>query len=458
MSISPPWTWTAAALQAGYASGEVTPDTALRACLDRLAQVNPRINAVIAIDEGGAGEAAAASTARWRDGAALGPMDGVPITVKDNLFVGGLPAGWGSRLFAGHVASRDDIPVARLRAAGAVIIGKTNTPELALAGYTDNAVHGATGNPWAPDLSPGGSSGGAVAAVAAGIGPLAIATDAGGSLRRPAALAGVTTLRPGLGRVPRRYGFPPLAQDFQTIGPIARCVADLQTAFNLIADPVLPTAPWPPRLRLRAVARVADEPVDPEVRAAFGAALNALDALGHNIEPVAAPWDADEVGLLFGTLASVGVARVVADHRGWEGLVTPSIRAQAEAGLALPAADYLRAMDRIAVLRAELQDWIGECHAVLTPASAIMPWPKAAPGPQTVDGRKAGPRAGAIFSTVLNLAGLPGAVVPCGYGAASGLPVGMQIMGALGSEARLLDLAAQIEAVLPWQQLAPFEA
>jgi aspartyl-tRNA(Asn)/glutamyl-tRNA(Gln) amidotransferase subunit A len=449
-----PWTLTATALHAAFAAGETTPGAALNSCLERLAQVNPRVNAVIVLDEAGARAAAVASDARWQAGAPLGPLDGVPITVKDNLFVGGLPAGWGSRLFEGHIAPRDDIPVARLRAAGAVILGKTNTPELALAGYTDNLVHGPTGNPWAPALTPGGSSGGAVAAAAAGMAPISIATDAGGSLRRPAALAGVATLRPGVGRVPRRWGFPPLAQDFQTIGPIARCVADLRAAFELMADPALPAAPWPVKQRLRAVDGIGGAPVDPDVRQCFVAAMHAFTAMGHEVEMVAAPWDPDEVGALFGTLASAGVARAVTAHPGWEALVTPAIRATAEAGLALPAADYVRAMDRIAVLRAELQDWARE-GAVLTPASAIMPWPKAEPFPPEVDGRKAGPRAGAIFSTVLNLAGLPAAVVPCGLGARTGLPVGLQILGGPGSEGQLLDLAAEFEAARPWPHLAP---
>lgn len=454
MTAAPAWKLTATALGAAYATGEITPTQALGACLDRLTGVNPKLNAVVALDEAGARLAAAESTARWQSGQARGLLDGVPLTVKDNLFVAGMPASWGSRLFAAQVAARDDIPVARLRAAGAVIMGKTNTPELALAGYTDNLVFGATGNPWAPALTPGGSSGGAVAAVASGMGPLAVATDAGGSLRRPAGVAGVATLRPGVGRVPRRWGFPPLAQDFQTIGPIARCVADLRLAFGVMADAAAPFTPWPARLRLRAVGGVGDAPVDPEVRAVFAEALQAIAAMGHEVEPVAAPWDPDEVGALFATLASAGVARVVTAHPGWEALVTPAIRAQAEAGLALPAADYVRAMDRIATLRAEMHDWLA-AGPVLTPASAVMPWPKAEAFPPVVDGRPAGGRAGAIFSTVVNLAGLPGLVVPCGYGAGTGLPVGLQVIGPARSEEALLELGAAIEAARPWRQLAP---
>jgi aspartyl-tRNA(Asn)/glutamyl-tRNA(Gln) amidotransferase subunit A len=455
MSASP-WRLTTAELHAAFAAGETTPGAALDACLERLAAVNPLLNAVVTLDEAGARAAAAESTARWQAGTPRGALDGVPLTVKDNLFVGGMRATWGSRLYAEHVAPRDDIPVARLRAAGAVIIGKTNTPELALAGFTDNPVFGSTGNPWAPDLSPGGSSGGAVAAVAAGIGPLALATDAGGSLRRPAGHAGVATIKPGIGRVPRRHGFPPLAQDFQVIGPIARCVADLRAAFEVLADPALPFPAWPSRLRLRAVEGCGDAPVDPAVRAVFAAALAGIAALGHEVETVAAPWDPDEVGALFATLAAAGVARVVAAHPGWAKRVTPAIRSQAEAGLALTAADYVRATDRVASLRAELVDWVRAGHAVLTPSSAIMPWPRDKAFPPVVDGRPAGPRAGAIFSTVVNLAGLPAVVIPAGC-AASGLPVGLQIIGPPGSETALLDLAAVVEAARPWRRLAPLE-
>src|ERR1700716_3388003 len=195
------WTLTAADLTAAYATGAATPEGALESVLSRIEAVNPGLNAVVTIDLAGARAGAAAAGARWRSGQALGSLDGIPLTVKDNLFVGRLRATWGSALFADFIAPQDDLPVARLRAAGAVIVGKTNTPELSLSGYTDNLVFGSTGNPWAPALSPGGSSGGAVAAVASGMAPLALATDAGGAIRRPGGPAGGTRgeARPGPG-------------------------------------------------------------------------------------------------------------------------------------------------------------------------------------------------------------------------------------------------------------------
>lgn len=449
---APIWALDATDLANAYRAGRIDPVAVLEACIARIEATNPILNAIVTLDRDGASRAAEASAARWRAGAPLSPLDGVPLTIKDNLFVGGLRATWGSRLYAGHVAPRDDIPVARLRAAGAVILGKTNTPELALAGFTDNPLFGATGNPWAPDRQPGGSSGGAVAAVAAGMGPLAIATDAGGSLRRPAGHAGVAAIKATPGRVPRRWGFPALATDFQVIGPIARSVRDLRSAFAVIGDPCTPPQ-TPARLRILAVSRCGPAPVEPGVLAAFEEALGALRELGHVIEHAPAPWDPDEVGALFATIASVGVARAVTALEGWEALVTPAIRAQAEAGLALPATAYLRALDRIALLRAELGDWIAAADVVATPSAAVLPWPRDQAAPTMVAGTPAGPRAAAIYATVVNLAALPAVVVPSMP--VDGLPTGLQLIGAAFREEMLLDLAEAFERARPWERLAP---
>ncbi|WP_207538143.1 amidase [Sabulicella rubraurantiaca] len=446
------WALDAADLTDAYRTGALTPLQALEACLARADALNASLNAIVTFDAENARASARASTLRWQAGAPLSALDGVPLTVKDNLFVGGLRATWGSRLFADHVAPRDDIPVARLRAAGAVIFGKTNTPELALAGFTDNPLFGSTGNPWAPALQPGGSSGGAVAAVASGMGPVALATDAGGSLRRPAGHSGVATIKPTVGRVPRRWGFPPLANDFQVIGPIARSVRDLRNVLEVIAEPRA-AKPASARMRIRAILACGAAPVDPGIRASFHDALAALTQLGHSVEQVPAPWDTEEVGNLFGTLASAGVARVVSRHSGWQDLVTPTIRAQAEAGLRLTAADYVSALDRVAALRAELTDWIAEVDVVVTPSAAVLPWDRSKPGPETVDGVSVGPRAAALYSTVVNLAGLPAVVVPSRP--VGGLPTGLQFIGAPYGEATLLDLAEDYEALRPWQRLAP---
>jgi aspartyl-tRNA(Asn)/glutamyl-tRNA(Gln) amidotransferase subunit A len=451
------WALTAAGLSAAYASGTVTPEGALESVLNRIEAVNPVLNAVVTIDLAGARAAADSAGARWRSGHTLGPLDGVPLTVKDNLFVAGLRATWGSKLFTDFIAPQDDLPVARLRAAGAVIVGKTNTPELSLSGYTDNQVFGSTGNPWAPALSPGGSSGGPVAAVGSGMAPLALATDAGGSIRRPAGHAGVAGLKPGLGRVSRRYGFPALAHDLQVIGPIARCVADLRSMFMIMA-PLRPRSARPARaLRIGSFAAIGDAPVEPAVTAAFTAACEVLRAQGHTITPIAPLWDPDAVNALFGTLAAAGVARVMATMPDWESRVTRSIADQARAGLALSAADYVRALDRLGAYRAGVLDAIAAWDVIATPSSPALPWLRTSPYPTPIDGRVALPRTAATFSTAINLAGLPAIVVPAPV-LPGALPAGLQLIGAPDSEEMLLDLAEQFEHASPWCQIAPSPA
>ena len=448
------WALTTAELIPLYRSGAADPEQALESVLLRIEQANPRLNAVVTLDLAGARRAAAEAAWRWRAGQPFGPLDGVPLTVKDNLFVQGVRATWGSRLFADFVPDRDDLPVAALRRAGAVIVGKTNTPELALSGYTDNLVFGATGNPWAPELSPGGSSGGAVAAVAAGCAPLALATDAGGSIRRPSGLAGVVGLKPGIGRVPRRFGFAPLAHDLQVIGPVGRSVADVRTVFATIAWPGHPTLAPARRLRIGTFGAFGDAPVDPAVAAAFAAGCAALRAIGHDVEPIAPLWDPDEVGELFGALSSVGVARVMAGIANWRAVVTESIARQAQAGAARSAVQYILDLDRLTAFRWRLSDAMAAWDVIATPASPTVAWPRTDPFPQSIAGRDAGPRATAAFSTAVNLAGLPALVVPAPVPLA-GLPVGIQLIGAMESEYALLDLAAQVEAACPWPRLAP---
>ena len=210
---APLWRLAAMELAAGYRAQAFSPIDALNAILERISAVNPRLNAIVTLDAEGARAAALASAARWSAGTALSNLDGIPLSVKDNIPVRGMRATWGSRVYADFVPDADELPIARLRAAGAVILGKTNCPEFTLHGYTDNSLFGTTRNPWNIALTPGGSSGGAVAAVAAGLGPVAIGTDGGGSIRRPASHTGLVGFKPSRGRVPRCDGFPAILLD-----------------------------------------------------------------------------------------------------------------------------------------------------------------------------------------------------------------------------------------------------
>ncbi len=231
------WRLPATELQRRFREGTLSPVEALASCLARLEEVNPAINAVIARRDSSARAEAQASERRYAQGRPLSALDGIPLTVKDSLFTHDLPTTWGTPALREYRHGHDELAVGRARAGGALIIGKTNVPEFALEGYTDNPIFGVTGNPWNTQLTPGGSSGGAVAAVASGIAPLAIGQDGGGSIRRPAAHTGLVGLKPSLSAVPREHVLPSLLLDFEVIGPLARTVADARLLFDVMRGP-----------------------------------------------------------------------------------------------------------------------------------------------------------------------------------------------------------------------------
>ncbi len=330
------WRRTAADLVSGYACREFLPVEALDSILERLDNVNPRINAVVTLDRKGARSAAEASEKRWLAREALGPLDGVPLTVKDNIPVRGLRSTWGSNLYADYVPETDELPVGRLRDAGAIILGKTNCPEFTLQGYTDNLIFGPTRNPWNLELTPGGSSGGAVAAVSAGIGPIAIGTDGGGSIRRPASHTGLVGLKPSRGRVPRSDGFPAILLHLETLGAMTRNVADLCAVMRAISppDPRDPVSSYfrgdffeiesMASSRILYVPQFGDSPVDPEVRASVAGAAQIFAGLGHSVEEGPAPFAIEPLAQAWGVIGQVGLAWLLETKPGWEQKITPA--------------------------------------------------------------------------------------------------------------------------------------
>jgi len=450
-----PTTLSAEALAQHYRSGALSPLEAARAVLGRIARLNPQLNAVIALDGEGALAAAARSEARWRAGRPLGPLDGVPLTVKDNIPVAGLPCRWGSPAWPGTIPARDELPVARLRAAGAVILGKTNVPEFTLEGYTDNTLFGPTRNPWNTRLTPGGSSGGAVAAVAAGLGPLAVGTDGGGSIRRPASHTGLVGLKPTPGRAPRADGLPAILLDLEVIGPIARTVGDAALLLEAMGGPAARGPSFPaPRLRIRYVPRFGASPVDPGIAAAVAAAAGRLAALGHRVEEGPPPFDPEAVLPLFPAIASAGLAWLLGSLPGNPSPASPALRAMAGAGRSMPAAALFAALDGMAAFRLSMARFLStDCDAILTPSAAALPWPATESHPPEIGGQPAGPRGHAVFTNFANLGALPGIALPCDP--VAGMPAGFQLVGAPGAEGTLLAVAREYEAAHPWAQRWP---
>lgn len=459
------WRLDAGEMARRFRRGELTPLAVAQACLARLDAVDPRLNAVVARRDEQFLAEAMASTQRHARGQPLSALDGVPLTVKDSLFACELPTTWGSPALRGFRSRDEELAVVRARVAGALVLGKTNVPEFALEGYTANALFGATRNPWNLALTPGGSSGGAVAAVASGIAPLALAQDGGGSIRRPASHAGLVGLKPSLGIVPRHRTLPSLLLDFEVIGPIARTVVGTRLLFEAIRGPEpadrcplvapAPAAPRssPPR-RVLYVERLGDAPLDPQVAASVGAAAARIEALGHRVECDSLPLDVAFLEQDWPCIAQAGLARLFREHPDWERQASEKYREMGARGRSVPAERLARIVERVRQLRREAASLFERHDIVLMPAAAALPWPAELAYPDAIDGRPAGPRGHAVYTGWVNAAGLPALALPC-EPSAEGLPIGLQLIGAHGTDDELLDFGAAYEAACPWADRWP---
>jgi Asp-tRNA(Asn)/Glu-tRNA(Gln) amidotransferase A subunit family amidase len=455
------WQLDATALSTLLDARDITPLQLLNQSLARLDATEPVLNAFTHVDRGGALAAAEAATARQATGTRRGPLDGIPVSVKDNIFVGGMPASWGSLLFRDHVPERDDICVERLRAAGAVIIGKTTTPELAMLGRTDSRLSGITRSPWDPALTPGGSSGGASASVAAGVTPLAIGTDMGGSTRLPASYTGLVGMRPSTGRIPRRFGFPATCIDFQVIGPFARTMRDMRLLYDVLAGPD-PRDPYsqrlPPapdlgpghRMRIGWFTAIGAEGATPEVAATVAAAIATLAGAHCEVAPVAAPFDLGALRALHATLTAAAAARIVVRFPDrWREETCANVRAAAERGLALSAAAYVDALDALAAWRADVTTAWGDYDALIVPTAAAPAWCAEDEAPPGLT-----PATQGMFGAWINAAGLPGISVP-GQPHPDGRPIGVQIVAPFGHDEVVLEIGRRLEMLAPWADRWP---
>src|SRR5712664_3901379 len=366
---------------------KLSPVEATDAVLARIAELNPKLNAFCLVAAESARAAAREAEIAVTKGEPLGPLHGVPVSVKDVLFTRGLTTTGGSRVFADHVPDEDAISVARVKAAGAVVLGKTNTSEFGHKAVTENPLFGATRNPWNPGLTPGGSSGGAAAAVAAGMGPLALGTDGGGSIRIPAAFCGVYGFKPSYGRVPHRSGFPGFA-GVSHVGPITRTVRDAALVLDVIAGgddrdrESLPreagsyleacdadvkglNVAWAPDLGYAAV--------DPRVLAVCENAAGIFETLGCHVEVVNPGWENPEEP--FTTMIAAQFYAVWSDRLpDAEPQMDPSLVRLIRRGGAVSARDYLRAVAFVEAYWAEVQTFLERFDVLLMPTAAVLPF------------------------------------------------------------------------------------
>jgi amidase len=448
-------------------SRAVSPVEVVEAHLRRIERLNPALNAIVTLSPELLDQARAAE-AELINGKQVGPLHGVPLTVKDTIDTKGLRTTSGSRLRANHIPDRDATVVARLKAAGAIILGKTNTPEMAIPYETDNPVFGRTNNPHAHRCTPGGSSGGEAAAIAACLSPAGIGSDLSGSIRVPAHFCGIAGLKPTTGRVPMD-GHTPAASGPLTlgasIGPMARTIEDLLLLFNVIADATpselsqraSPLEKGIAGLRGLRIAWYADDgiaPVTEETRAAIISTAKALSDAGLEVREAQPPGIARGAALWIELFSRAATEQLREFYRGREDEAGPQVAALLQT---LPEETDLQSrIDRAesvaaAVLereslREDLLAWMKTTPLILAPVGAVPAFEHGARRVE-VNGQSISVFRAFSYAQTFNVFGLPGVVVPAGR-SAEGLPIGIQIVGRLFEERTVLAAAAVIEEAL----------
>jgi aspartyl-tRNA(Asn)/glutamyl-tRNA(Gln) amidotransferase subunit A len=448
-------------------SKRVSPVEVVDAVLARIERLNPRLNAYCTVTAAAARAAAKEAEAAVMRGETLGPLHGIPVSIKDLVLTKGVRTTHGSKLYEQFIPEDDAPVVERLKAAGAIILGKTNTPEFGHKAITDNLVFGPSRNPWSLEHTPGGSSGGAAAAVAAGLGPLAVGTDAGGSIRIPSSCCGIFGLKPTLGLVAMAPTFGGL-ETLSHTGPMTRTVRDAALMLNAIvgADPRDQSSL--PGVRVDYLAgleegiqglQVAWSPdwgyaaVDPQVRQLTQAAAQRFADLGCHVEE-AHPGFADPADT-YQILSTASRAARIADR--WPAerdRLDPSLVVQVEAGMRWSAVEFVRAANVRRTLNEAFVRFFGRYDLLLTPTVAAPPPPVGVEFHQEIAGRKVTRLGWLAFTFPLNLVGYPAATVPCGW-TREGLPVGLQIAAPRLADALVLRAAAAFEALAPWAHKRP---
>ncbi len=447
---------------------EVSAREVVDAFLDRIDRLNPKLNAFTHLDPEGARRGAEElDRGRLRDGPA-GALHGIPVCIKDLDAVAGMPQTMGCKLFADLVPAEDAVYVRRLREAGAVILGKTNAPEFGFKGATDNPLFGATRNPWGLDRTPGGSSGGTAAAVAAGLAPIGHGNDGGGSIRIPASCTGLFGIKCSLGRIPNDMPFNRF-MDTVFQGPLTRNVRDAARMVDVMSGPADVDPYTLPRPAFRYEDTLKADlkgcrfawtpdfgllPVDPEIRAITTEAAKAFEELGAHVDevPLELPGDGRAFGH-FWYLNYSGMRKIFPDDV-WQENLSPEfyLFLCGDHGIGLEQFQTVSNV-RTAVYES-LRGVFDRYDFILSPTITVEPFPVGIVGPTEVDGTEIDPFGGWLLTWFFNWSGHPAASVPCGFTRA-GLPVGLQIAGRRQRDETVFQAAHAFEQARPWAHHRP---
>jgi aspartyl-tRNA(Asn)/glutamyl-tRNA(Gln) amidotransferase subunit A len=460
--------WMPASEMAGLIRRKkLSPLEVVDAVLERIAKVDPKLNAFVTLTaERARREAKAAERALTRRSATLGPLHGVPFSVKDLVTTKGVRTTFGTPLFRDNVPTEDAPMVERLRAAGAIMLGKTNTPAFGWLGATHNLLFGPTRNPWNLDRTPGGSSGGASAAAAAGFGPLHVGTDGGGSIRIPAAFAGVFGFKASFGRIP----IYPIsgAWSLSHVGPLTRTVTDAALMLNAGAGPDERDQYSLPAERVDYVKALAGgvkglrvayaddlgfvEALDPEVRAACATASKAFRELGCRVDPVSPRWPSPAEA--WEEIFCGGIATRMAPFLDRRDQIEPGLQKIIDNFLAGPPTRYVQAwFDRLAWWQ-HARALFEKYDLLVTPTVACPPFAIGLDNAIEIAGRTIAPYRWTPYTWPFNITGQPAASLPCGF-TRDGLPIGLQIVGRRYADVAVLRACAAFEKARPWASKRP---
>ena len=437
--------------------------------LRRIERLNPKLNAYLTVTGEEALAAAKAADEKIGQGRENGPLLGIPISLKDLEATKGIRSTMGSLAYQDTIPEMDSVVAERVKASGAVLLGKTNTPEFGLQGTTENRLGDPCRNPWNTERTAGGSSGGAGAAVAAGMCPFATGTDGGGSIRNPSSFNGIFGIKPTLGRVPRAGGLGRPAPNLTSqSGPMARNVRDAAILLKVLAghdsrDPGSMRDSVPDflagldnsvrGLRLAWSTGMGYAAIDPEVASITSTAARVFEELGCTVDDPAFALDNPIPAFL--TIFYTGNYTVYG-HLMEEcpEKLSDNARFCFEHGSQATAADYARAIRAVDEMKAKIDDLMDTYDLLLTPTMAVPPFPIGQP-PDRIDGKDVPPRSSySPMTRPFNLSGQPAASVPCGF-SSEGLPIGLHIIGKRGDEATVLRASAAFEQARPWEHHRP---
>ena len=438
--------------------------------IERIEKINPIINAYCTPTFDMAREMAKRADDRVRKNEKIPPLNGVPTSIKDLMPMKGVRTTYGSRIFENNIPEDDAITVKRLKNAGCVILGKTNTPEFGFKGVTDNQIFGVTRNPWNLERTSGGSSGGAAASVASGMGPLAQGSDGGGSIRHPACFCGTYGLKATFGRVPRDSGGPfKINLGLSVIGPIVRCVSDAALMLDVIKGPSESDGSSLPEDNVSYFEHVNERPgklkigyslnlgfanvVDSEVEKAVIKSVEKFETLGWNVEE--AKFKGIDPSLAFRTHWLIAFGHEVQPYLNeWKDKLDPTLITWVKAGLRFPASSLPLAMKTRAEFYASVHETFKDYDILITPTTAVPAFELGTAAPRQINGINVRATDWQPFTFPFNFTGHPAASIPCGW-ASGNLPIGMQIVGKRFSELLILQVSKAFEEIAPWQDKKP---